>query len=171
MRTFFGLVPLSALAVAVTLVIAVALSSRLAARLQTRRSIAALVVLGFGLVISATLMPTAAALDGVPSDGVCDTSRLGLASIEELTRVNETSLNVLLFVPLGLGVGLLPWSRAAAVAAAAAFSLTFLVEAIQLLLPALGRGCQTADLVDNLMGLAIGLAVGLLARPLLSRTR
>jgi len=170
MRTFFGLVPLSALAVAITLVIAIVLSSRLAAWLQTRRSVAALVVLGFGLVISATVMPTAAALDGISSDGVCDTSRVGFASMAELTSVNESSLNVLLFVPLGIAVGLLPWSRAAAATAAAAFSLTFIVEAIQLLLPVLGRGCQTADLVDNLMGLAIGFAVGLLARPLASRT-
>jgi hypothetical protein len=170
MRTFFGLVPLSALAVAVSLVVAVAFSSRVAARLRTRRSVAALVMLGFGLVISATLMPTAAALDGIPSDGVCDTSRVGFASVEVLTSVNESSLNVLLFVPLGIGIGLLPRSRAAAAVALAAFSLTFIVESIQLLLPVLGRGCQTADLVDNLMGLAIGFAVGLLARSLLPRT-
>jgi glycopeptide antibiotics resistance protein len=169
-RTFFGTVPLSALALAVSIVLAVALSSRAAAWLETRRSVAALVVLGFGLVISATLVPTGAALEGVPSDGVCDTSRVGFASIEQLTSVNTSSLNVLLFMPLGFAVGLLPWSRPAAIVALAAASLTFVVEAIQLLLPLLGRGCQTADMVDNLMGLAIGLVMGLLARPLLART-
>ena len=170
MRTFFGTVPLSVLAVAVSVVIAVALSTRAAAWLRTRRSVAALVLLGFGLVISATLVPTGAALDGIPSDGVCDTSRLGIASIEELTSVNTSSLNVLLFVPLGFALGLLPRTRPAAIVAVAAASLTFVVEAIQLLLPVLGRGCQTADLVDNLMGLAIGVVIGLLARPLIART-
>jgi hypothetical protein len=164
MRTFIGTVPLSALALAVSFVVAIVLSRPAASWLHTRPYIAGLLLLGFALVFSATLVPTAAALEGVPSDGVCDTSRIGIAPIEELTSVNTSSLNVLLFMPLGVAVGLLPWSRAAAVAALAAASLTFIVEAIQLLVPVLGRGCQTADLVDNLMGLAIGLAIGLSAR-------
>ena len=170
MRTFIGVVPLSALALAVSFVVAIVLSGPAASWLHTRRYIAGLVLLGFALVFSATLVPTGAALDGVPSDGVCDTSRIGLAPIHELTSVNTSSLNVLLFMPLGFAVGLLPWSRPTAIVALAAASLTFVVEAIQLLLPLLGRSCQTADMVDNLMGLAIGLVIGLLARPLLART-
>jgi hypothetical protein len=169
-RTFVGTVPLSLAALALVLVLAWSLSRPLARYIGTRRGVGALVLLGFGLVISATLVPTGAALDGIPSDGVCDTSRVGFASIEELTSVNTSSLNVLLFVPLGFALGLLPPTRPAAIVAVAAASLTFVVEAIQLLLPVLGRGCQTADLVDNLMGLAIGVVIGLLARPLLTRT-
>jgi hypothetical protein len=163
-RTFLGAVPLSAAGVVVTVLLAWSLSGPLARALRTRRGLAALLLFGFGLVASATLVPTAAALEGYPSEGVCDTSRIGIASMRELTTVNVTSLNVLLFVPLGVAVGLLPWSRAAAITALAAFSLTFAVETFQLLLPVLGRGCQTADMVDNLLGLAIGLIVGSAAR-------
>ena len=169
MRTFAGAVPLSVLALAAVTVIALVASRAAADWLHTRRSLAALLLFGFGLVVSATLVPTEAALEGRASDGVCDVSRVGLASISVYTSVNAISLNVLLFIPLGLAVGLLPRSRTAAVAAVAAFALTFVVEAIQLLLPVLGRGCQTADLVDNLLGLAIGIAAATLARPLLYR--
>jgi glycopeptide antibiotics resistance protein len=170
MRTFIGEVPLSVLALAVSVVIAIALSRPVAGWLHTRRYVAALTLIGFGFVLSATLVPTGAALEGAVGDGMCDTSRVGFASIEELTSVNVSSLNVLLFVPLGFAVGLLPLSRAAAVTAVAAASLTFVVETIQLWVPVLGRGCQTADMVDNLMGLVIGLVIGLLARPMLPRS-
>ena len=126
-----------------------------------------LLLFGFGFVIAATLTPDAEAVAGVVANGICDVSRVGLAPVESLTRVSSASLNVLLFIPLGLAVGLLPRTRSAAMVTVVAFSLTFVVETIQLLMTVLGRGCQTADLFDNLLGLAIGIALGTLARPLL----
>lgn len=168
MRTFVGQVPLSALAAVVAVIVAAALGPAVARRLGVARPVGMLLLFGFGLVMAATLVPTGAAMDGATSDGVCDFSRLGPASIRELTSVTFASLNVLLFVPLGVAVGLLPLSRPAVAAGLAAFSLTFVVEGIQLLVPALGRGCQTADMVDNLMGLVLGIAIGALARPLLA---
>jgi hypothetical protein len=168
LRTFVGAVPLSAFALVIAIVVALVLSPAAAGRLRTRRSVAALLLFGFGLVLAATLVPTAAALEGAASDGVCDVSRVGLAPLEDLTSVTFTSLNVLLFVPLGLAVGLLPRTPAAATVTVAAISLTFLVETIQFVVTVLGRGCQTADIVDNLLGLAIGIAIGTLARPLLA---
>jgi hypothetical protein len=147
----------------------VALAPAVARRLGTRRVVAGLLLFGFGLVIAATLLPDRDALAGIASERVCDMSRFGPASIAELTRVNTTSLNVLLFVPLGVAVGLLPRSRTTTFVVVAAVSLTFVVEAIQLFVTVLGRGCQTADMVDNLMGLAIGIAIGVLARPVLAR--
>ncbi len=35
------------------------------------------------------------------------------------------------------------------------------IETIQLLAPVLDRGCQSADVVDNLTGLLIGLVIGM----------
>lgn len=170
MRSFIGEVPASVVAFMAATIIALFASDRVARWLRTRRLVAFLLLLGFGLVLSATLVPTAQALQGEASDGgTCDFSRLGLAPMIELTRVNYTSLNVLLFVPLGIAVGLLPRNRPAAVVAIAALSLTFVVEGLQLLLPVLGRGCQSADMVDNLLGLAIGVLCGLLARSILPR--
>lgn len=166
MRTFLGAVPLSLAALGLAVVAAYVFSGPVARTLGTRRGLAWFLLFGFGLVASATLVPTAAALEGAVSDGVCDVSRVGLASIRELTSVTFASLNVLLFVPLGLAVGLLPFSRAGVVATLAAVSLTFVVEAVQLLVPQLGRGCETADMVDNLLGLVVGLVLGRLAVPL-----
>ena len=137
MRSFVAAVPLSAIAFVVAVIVAVVLSRGVARKLQTPRSVAALLLFGFGLVIAATLTPDAAAMEGVASDGVCDVSRVGLASIEELTSVTYVSLNVLLFVPLGLAVGLLPRTRAAATVTVAAISLTFVVEGTQLLVTVL----------------------------------
>lgn len=43
---------------------------------------------------------------------------------------------------------------------AAAVALPFVIEATQLLVPSLGRACESADVVDNLTGLVLGLAAG-----------
>jgi hypothetical protein len=159
-RTFVRGVPLSAVAVLITISLAIALGPAVARRLATSRAVAMLLIFGFGLVISATLMPTAAALDGQVSDGACDLGRMGLPSLPDLFRLSETSLNVLLFVPLGIAVGLLPRNRAAAAVTVAAILLTFIVESLQLVFVALGRGCQAEDIVTNLLGLALGFAAG-----------
>jgi hypothetical protein len=168
-RSFVGAVPLSALAVVVALFAAILLSRAVADRLHTRRSIAFLLLFGFGFVMAATLVPDAAAFDGVIGDAVCDVSRVGFAPFEDLVERRGAGLNVVLLVPLGIAVGLLPQRRVSVVIAIAAISLPFMVEATQLVVTALGRGCQTADVFDNLMGLAIGIAIGMLARPLISR--
>jgi hypothetical protein len=156
--------PLVIAALITTVVAAIALAPRLARRLGTTEPVARLLVLGFGFVLSWTLLPDADALRGLGSDGVCNTDRVGLIPWHELTSLNEHSLNVALFVPLGLAVGLLPLTRSSMAVVLAAFSLTFVVETVQLLVPALGRGCETADIFDNLLGLAIGIAVGLALR-------
>jgi hypothetical protein len=168
-RGFLAAVPLSAFAFAFAIVMAVWLSPVVAGRLRTTRGIAALLIVGIGFVVAATLTPDADAFAGLASDGTCDVSRVWLAPIGELTRITSTSLNVLLFVPLGLAVGLLPRSRTANLITIAAVASPFVVEATQLLVTVLGRGCQTADIVDNLLGVAIGMAIGTGARLVLSR--
>ncbi len=45
----------------------------------------------------------------------------------------------------------------------AAIALPFAIETIQLLLPVLDRACESADVVDNLTGLVIGLGGGVVA--------
>jgi hypothetical protein len=159
-RTFVRDVPLSAAAVLITIILAIAVGPALARRLATPRAVAMLLIFGFGLVISATLMPTAAALDGNISDGACDLRRMGLPPLGDLFRLSDTSLNVLLFVPLGIALGLLPRNRAATAVTIAAILLTFVVESIQLVLVGLGRSCQAEDIVTNLLGLALGFVAG-----------
>ena len=118
-------------------------------------------VVSVGLVIAATLTPLRAGLDlGAIGVGTCDLSRIGLAPLRELLHISDTSLNVLLFIPLGLTIGLIPGSRRRNLVAVVAIVSPFALETAQLLLPVLGRGCQSADVFDNLTGLLLGAVIG-----------
>ncbi len=77
--------------------------------------------------------------------------------------MNDTSLNYVLFIQLGVPLGLLPRSRRALGLVIVAFALPWAIEATQLLVPVLGRGCQSADVVDNSLGLLLGLGVTMVA--------
>jgi glycopeptide antibiotics resistance protein len=91
----------------------------------------------------------------------CDLTRLGLAPLDELLSLNsEPSLNVLLFLPLGLAMGLLPRSAGKVALLAGAIALPAAVEFLQGVLVPLNRSCSSADVVDNLTGLAAGFALG-----------
>lgn len=171
MRTFVANVPLSVVALMCAAIIALFLSPAVADRLGTRRWVALLLLLAMGLVVSATLMPTAAALDGAASDGRCIYGRAMLPSFARLTSMNVTSLNVLLFIPLGLAIALLPRTRAAGIVLAGAIASPFVIEAVQLSVPALGRNCVLADIVNNLLGLVVGFGLGSVARALYRQSR
>jgi hypothetical protein len=149
-------------------------SERVAGALRTTRSVAVVLVFGLGFIAAATLTPTLGGLsslaDGPPVPaGTCDLSRLRPISPVRLLSVNQASSNVFLFVPLGIAVVLLPRSRRRAMVATGAAALPFVIEATQLLLPALGRECQGSDVVDNLTGLAIGAGTVILVRSLRMR--
>ena len=80
-----------------------------------------------------------------------------------MLAVHDTLRNILLFVPLGLTVGALPRKPTTAVVIVAAYALPFVIETIQLIAPAMGRGCQSADVIDNSIGLTLGLVIGSVA--------
>lgn len=133
--------------------------------LRIRPVLAGVLLFSSGIIISATLTPLRDALEvGAVGTGTCDFSRLGLAPLLELGYRNDTSLNVILFVPLGLGIALVSQSRLRAALSLAAISLPFAIEAIQLMAPVLDRGCQSADVIDNLTGLFIGFVIGLVVK-------
>ena len=88
---------------------------------------------------------------------------MGLAPLSEYLHLGgATSLNVILFVPLGLAIGLLGRSPVTAWLLVGALASPVVIETIQSLAPMLGRGCQSRDVVDNLLGLGIGLVLGAL---------
>ncbi len=64
------------------------------------------------------------------------------------------------FIPLGFAIALVPRSCRKAVVLAAAVALPFVIETTQLVVVALDRACQSADVVDNLTGLLVGLVAG-----------
>jgi hypothetical protein len=147
---------------AITTVIALAVAGRVARRLRTENWIAFVLVVSVGAVLAATIPPVEGG--GQPSaPGRCDFGRMGLAPLSEYLHLGgDTSLNVILFVPLGLAIGLLGRSPVTARLLVAALVSPVVIEAIQSVAPMLGRGCQSRDVVDNLLGLGIGLVLGAL---------
>lgn len=152
--------PLFLPGVVVSVVLAALVAGPVARALATRRSVAMLLIVSIGVIVSATLTPLGTvAFDGGAA-GSCDLSRLGPPPLGALRRITDTSLNVALFIPLGLAISLLPRSRQAGAVLVGAVLFPFAIELTQLLVPAISRGCESADVIDNLLGLAVGLAAG-----------
>lgn len=125
---------------------------------------------GFVLAFSVTAILVITLLPMPPTDGPLEGPRClipGLYAFRsgELFRIDDVSLNVVMFVPLGIAVAWLPPSSRRRVLALA-IALPWVVEGIQLVVPALGRTCQSVDITTNLLGLAIGLVGGLIVRRL-----
>ncbi|WBQ05479.1 VanZ family protein [Kribbella sp. CA-293567] len=121
------------------------------------------------LIFAATLSPTAHRIPGIGTCGTQLTTTGGLTSLQGL-------LNVLLFIPAAALLTLASGRPADGIAAGIGMSAT--VEAIQALIPSLGRSCQLHDLMTNTLGAfaGVGLAAGLLiavrvaSSPVLLRT-
>lgn len=140
---------------------------RLAAALTVSRAHATAGIWSLGMIVSATFSPLRQAIEsGATSSGACDLSRVALVSFAELMAVsqNDSLLNVVLFVPLGVVVGLAPRTTGKAACIVAAALLPFVIESTQLLVPALARACESADVCDNSTGLALGLVAGSMLR-------
>ena len=172
MRGFVENVPLFLPAFLVAVVAAVVLTPTIAPMLASRRWPTFLLIVSIGLIGAATLTPLQSALDGVLlHPGTCDLRRVGLSDlIFGGLRWNDARLNVLLFMPLGVAIGLLRPSRRRLVLLAVAALSPIVIELTQMLAVQLGRGCQLADVVDNLIGLAMGFGVGIVGSRLLRDT-
>jgi hypothetical protein len=163
-RSFIANVPLFVPGVLLAIVVASLVGRRLAIRLTSSPWVAFLLVVSVGIIVSATLTPLADALEsGRGSNGVCDLDRIGWAPVRLYLGITEESMNVLMFVPLGIAISLVPGARGRRLTVAA-LALPFAIELAQMLMPVLGRECEAADMVDNPTGLIIGLAVGRLGR-------
>jgi glycopeptide antibiotics resistance protein len=157
LREYPGFLP----GLALSILLAFVLAGRLGRSLGVSRAIAWTLVFGVGIIVAATLTPGGGVFrSGAAGSGACDLSRLALAPIAEVLRFGETGLNVLLFVPLGVAIGAMPWSRVKLLITLAAIVFPFAIEALQLVVTILDRQCQSADVIDNLTGLALGLAIG-----------
>ena len=169
MRSAIGMLPLFLPGLLIVVAVSAVLSPWVARRTGTRTSIAFLLAVSYGMILAATIPP-----DGAPANVEhlgCDLARIGPASPGTYLRLNETSLNVLLFVPLGIMLTLLPPSRARVMAVGAAIALPFVIETVQLTVPMLDRGCQMADLFDNLAGLTVGAVIGIVGHGVARRLR
>jgi hypothetical protein len=162
MRGFAVNVPFFLPVLALGVALAMVTARPIARRLRTRPTIAFLLVASLALVLAATLTPHVGAFSGeVSRPGWCDMGRVGFIPPRLLLSVNEASLNVLLFVPLGLALGLLPGGTRRRMLVVAAFALPVVIEVSQSYLVFLGRGCESQDVFDNITGLVAGLALGM----------
>jgi glycopeptide antibiotics resistance protein len=147
---------------ALALVLSVLLTPVVARRLRIARIHAWLLLISLGVILALTLTPSRAAVElGVQGTIGCDLSRIGPGSWSTYARIDDPILNVLVFIPLGISIGLLPPSRTRRWLFVGAFLLPVAIETTQALVVALDRACQGGDVFDNLAGLVIGLALGL----------
>ena len=151
--------------VLVSLLVSAMLAIRLGHAVRVRPVLAAVLLVAFGSILAATLTPLRDALEfGAVGTGICDFSRVGPPPLEYLSRDEDVSLNIVLFIPLGFGIALLGNRRLTGILLLAAIALPFVIEIIQLRATVLARGCQSSDVIDNLIGLSIGFAIGVIAR-------
>jgi glycopeptide antibiotics resistance protein len=160
LRDYAGFVPGLVISLAISLVA----SGYVSRAMAISRAHGWALVMFLGVVLSATITPSREALlFGAQGSGTCDFSRIGLASWQELSHLDDVSLNVLLFVPFGIAIGLCPRSRAKLVVLVGALVLPVAIELFQLVALPLGRQCQSSDVVDNLCGLLLGVIAGSVA--------
>ncbi|MFD9124890.1 VanZ family protein [Kitasatospora sp. NPDC059571] len=149
-------------------VLAVVGSGPVGRLLRAHRVVGFLVVLALGGIVTLTLLPdTKLSLADNARYGAqeCVLDGAGPHPLSELLTATQSSLNVALFVPLGLAVGLAgTWGRRAA-AAAVALCVPLAVESVQYALPVLGRACDAQDVWDNLFGLFLGLLLAVVCGP------
>lgn len=89
---------------------------------------------------------------------------LGLLQLRRLTHM---SLNTLMTMPLGFFGALAV--RRLSLFTIVVIGLPVAIEAIQGLVPALGRSCTAQDVINNVVGGLVGMLVGMALRPLLAR--
>jgi hypothetical protein len=115
----------------------------------------------FALILAATLSPTAHRLSDAGVCGTHLTTTGGLTSLQGL-------LNVFLFIPAA-GMLTLAGGRPTD-GIAAGIGLSAAVEAVQALIPPLGRSCQLHDLIANTLGAFAGVGLAAIVQ-LATRTR
>ena len=139
------------------LFIAVACGRLLAPRLRCPWWVAVALVASLTLVIAVTLTPQSI------SEDVIDAGEISWPFTWILALLDERTLNVLLFVPLGFTTALIG-SRVLWFAVVGVLAVPWAVEGIQYLVTWLSRDAQWQDVVDNTVGAVIGLGIGLVVR-------
>ncbi|WP_406197237.1 hypothetical protein OH807_11575 [Kitasatospora sp. NBC_01560] len=146
-----------------------ALLNRVVGRwLRAHWAVAFVLLLALGGVATLTLLPDSwGPLSAYSRHAVrhCTLTGLGLMPMHDLTVLNPGGLCLALFVPIGLAGALAGTRARAATVLLGAAALPFAIECAQYALPGIGQACTARDVLDSLLGLALGAAVGLLAGP------
>lgn len=81
--------------------------------------------------------------------------------------IDDRTLNIALFVPLGIGIGLVGRRGVRWILMLVALASPLVVEGTQHLVAWLARDSQWQDVVDNVTGVVIGLVIGVVLRRVL----
>jgi len=154
-----GNTPLLIPGVAIAVIVGVALAPAVARRTGLSPLLAGALVFTVGAILAITLTPARG--PGTFGRSVCGDLFPAPGLWQLVSLSSEHGLNVVLFVPLGVLIGLIPRVRPFTLVALGAVAMPLAIEWIQYSVPRLDRICQTWDALENLIGLAIGLGLGL----------
>ena len=150
--------------IALAVIAALILAPRVGHAIGGGRGRGALLVFAVGMILSATLTPSAEAIrSGAVGSGVCDLTRFGPASLRSIFTLEDPGFNILLFLPLGVAIGAIGPRGTRFAVLGAALALSPAIELVQLVVTRLDRACQSSDVFDNLTGLLVGFVVGSVA--------
>ena len=147
--------------VVLAFVVSTLASGRVALWLGVRRAVAWVLLVSAGVILAATMSPLRGEhrLD-FPVGRILRPVADRAPVLDQLGGRATSSATSSCSSRLGFAIALVPRSRRKAVLLAAAVALPFAIEATQLLVVDLDRACESADSVDNLTGLLIGLVAG-----------
>jgi len=145
-------------ALIVTLVVSLLLHRWLARRFRTAPWFVLALMLCIGAILSITITP------GIWNPSHSCSLKVAFPHPSDLFSFSERSLNIWLFVPLGLTIAATPRRRVGVFFFACAMAMPFMIEGFQHFVPDIGRTCQLTDVINNLTGLFLGGFVGLCVR-------
>lgn len=121
-----------------------------------------------------TLTPSRSAIEGLPQGHTHWSTGLALPTPEQLTSVNDVSLNIVAGLALGASGLVMARARRRVAPMLVVVAAPVVVEVVQWAVHQLGRsGFLLTDVVDNGIGILVGAAAStlVLQRPRLGRTR
>lgn len=157
--------PLMAPTFIVGLLLGLLFARRLGAVLRSSPLVAFLLVASVALVVAVTLTPLREVPGAVdPMAAVPDVGGPLWRWPWQWWPVDDRTLNVVLFVPLGLAVGLVGRTVVRRWLTVAALVSPLVVEGTQWAVDWLARDSQWQDVADNLVGVVLGLLLGWVVR-------
>ena len=150
---------------AATVGVATLFSRQVARSFGSTRLHAFVLLVSVGGIVALTLTPA-----GDFGGHACRIPSSWPISLDDFVSPTARGLNVVLFIPLGIALGLMPRSPVKAEAVFLAALSPLLIELTQSIV-GLGRTCEATDVVDNLTGLAVGFLIAGIVGVVLRRRR
>jgi glycopeptide antibiotics resistance protein len=150
---------------AATVGVATLFSRQVARSFGSTRLHALVLLVSVGGIVALTLTPA-----GDFGGHACRIPSSWPITLDDFVPPTARGLNVVLFIPLGVALGLMPRSPIKGQAVFFAVISPLLIELTQSVV-GLGRTCEATDVVDNLTGLAVGFLIAGMVSVVLRRWR